>query len=107
MFFVYTSREAALKEIWQYETGSLAYGCGLKSFKITKKKLVMETFGRCPKEATEYPGPGKFMVDDMTRTTFRFNGKRFTKRQTKFLSVPTRDVKNYQALVQVAEERSN
>ena len=32
LFYIYTMRNGKLKQIWQYETGSYADGCGLQSF---------------------------------------------------------------------------
>ncbi|HKR22544.1 MAG TPA: hypothetical protein VJS17_08115, partial [Pyrinomonadaceae bacterium] len=73
-FYVYEARKRCLQQIWEYETGSLAYGCGLKSFAAKPKQIVMELFGRCRKPKQESPGRGKFLIEDMTRVSFKFNG---------------------------------
>lgn len=94
--------ESGLKEIWHYETGDKAYGCGLKSFTARPKQIVMELFGRCSRPAQESPGPGKFLIDDMTRLTFKFNGRRFVRHKIEFISTATNDTKNYKPEIVVS-----
>jgi hypothetical protein len=95
LIYIYAAHRGKLQRQWRYETGSLAYGCGLKSLSMEDRKIVVETFGRCPRSAKDYPGSGKFVIGDMTRSVFRFNGRRFTRRRLEFISTPERDVKNY------------
>lgn len=94
-FYIYTSRNGKLKNIWQYETGSYAYGCGLKSFVVGNKQMVMELFGQCASQAMERPGPERFVVEDLTFILFEFNGRRFIPKQTEFLDEPPHSVKNW------------
>jgi hypothetical protein len=57
LFYIYSKRNGKLKNIWQYETGSYAYGCGLKSFSLRGKQVVLELTNGCTKEVVSYPGP--------------------------------------------------
>jgi hypothetical protein len=101
LFYIYAARKHGLKRIWRYETGSYGYGCGLKSFSVENKQIVLETFGRCPKEASEDPGTRKFNVEDETRLVFRFDGRRVVRSELKFISSPARDVKNYNPEIRI------
>lgn len=101
LIYIYAVRERKLQTPWQYETGSLAYGCGLKSLSVQKKQIVVETFGRCPRSARDYPGPAKYVIENLTRSVFRFNGRRFTRRSLEFISAPARDVRNYKPEIQI------
>jgi hypothetical protein len=65
LFYIYSRHNGKLKNIWRYETGSYAYGCGLKSFTLGNKQIVMELFGQCASQVTGY-------------TVFEFDGSRFT-----------------------------
>lgn len=85
LFYIYTKHNGKLKNVWQYETGSYAYGCGLKSFTFRDKQIVMELFGHCLTPVKDYPGrPGKFMSKDLTSIVVQFEGNRFT--QSEFLN---------------------
>ncbi len=101
LFYIYAARKHGLARIWRYETGSYGYGCGLKSFSVENKQIVVETFGRCPKKAIEDPGMGKFKVEDETRLVFRFDGQRVVRSALKYLSTPARDLKNYNAEIRI------
>jgi hypothetical protein len=101
LFYVYTMREGKLKKVWQYETGSNAYGCGLKSLTVQGTWLLFELFGHCPVTAIDDPGPTKFMIDDLTYVLFEFNGKRFVRHSTEFVSTPSSDVKNHEPQIRI------
>lgn len=95
LLFVYEYRKGSIRKIWEYETGSMAYGCGLKSLTISEKQVVVEMFGQCWKPASSFEGSGKFLVRDLTRAVFNFNGRRFIKASTEVTAAPARDVRNY------------
>ena len=101
LFFIYTIRGDEWKEIWQYETGSLGYGCGLKSLTVLNKQLVLQMFGRCsqPKETEKQ----KFMVTDTTLANFSFNGTRFVKTDSVVIPAPAREVKNFDAKIHIID----
>ena len=78
LFFIYSKNaEGKLKELFQYETGTYAYGCGLKSLTLEGGEVQIELFGRCPEPGREYPGPGKYMVKDLTQVGFLYHEKGF------------------------------
>lgn len=101
LFYVYAAHKRKLQTLWRYETGSLAYGCGLKSFSLSEKQITVETFGTCPHSARDYPGPAKFVIENTTRSVFRFNGRRFVRRKLRFISGPAVDVKNYEPEIRI------
>ena len=102
LFFIYSKNaEGKLKELFQYETGSYAYGCGLKSLTLEGEEVRLELFGRCPEPAREYPGPRKYMVKELTQLTFRYHEKGFLSTPTNFVSTDVVDVKNYKPEVHI------
>lgn len=103
LFYIYQSYKTGLKTIWQYETGSTAYGCGLKSVILTKKLIVVEMFGQCWEPASSFTTSGKFMVRDVTRSVFHFNGKRFVKRSTEVIAAPVKNLRSYTPELHILE----
>jgi hypothetical protein len=103
LFYIYTYGESGLKKIWEYETGSMAFGCGLKSLLVARNSIVLELFGRCAQPAGSYEAAAKFMIADTTRLKFVFNGKQFVKQLTEVTAVPPRNVVNYEAPIEIAE----
>ena len=104
LFFIYSiNADGKLKELFQYQTGSYAYGCGLKSLTLAGREVRLELFGRCPRPGMEYPGPGKFMVQDLTQLVFRHHEKGFLSTTTEFVTTDVVDVKNYKPKVYINE----
>ena len=101
IFYIYKVADGKLKPIWQYETGSYAYGCGLKSFTIAGKQLVLELFGNCPTESIGERGPSKFVVEDLTFILLEFDGQRFARQWTEFFDTPPNHVKNYEPAIRI------
>ena len=101
LFYVFTMRNGKPKSIWQYETGSTAYGCGLKSFTIAGRQIVLELFGRCPKQAMEDPGSSKFLVEDLTFILLEFDGQRYAQQSIEFFDTSPTDVKNYEPAIHI------
>lgn len=64
LFYIFSRRNGKLKNIWRYETGSYAYGCGLKSFTLGDKQIVVQLSDRCASQRMAY-------------TVFDFDGGRF------------------------------
>lgn len=100
LFYVYASSQN--KPLWQFETGSLGYGCGLKSFTVKDKKVTMDLFGQCFDEK-DLSATGKFLVNDTTRLMFGFNGKKFVEEKKEFVSVPVRSVLSYRPEISINE----
>lgn len=102
LFFIYSiNAEGELKKLFQYETGSYAYGCGLKSLTLSGTEVRMELFGRCPRPAMNYPGPGKFMVQDRTQLSFRYVGNGFRATETRFVTSDLTDVTTHKPEVHI------
>lgn len=104
LFFIYSKNaEGKLKELFRYETGSYAYGCALKSLTLGGEEVRLELFGRCPEPGREYPGPGKYMVKDLTRLVFQYQEKGFLSTTPRFVSTDVVDVRNYKPEVHINE----
>jgi len=101
LFYIYTQVNGQLITLWQYETGTYAYGCGLKSFTISNRQLVLELFGRCPEQRAENPGASKFLTKNSTFVLFEFDGQRFERKMTEFFDSSIVDVKNYEAPIYI------
>jgi hypothetical protein len=101
LFYIYTVHQNKLKPIWQYETGSIKYGCGLKSFTVKNRKIIMELFRRCSNVRDE--SGAAFQAEDITRFTFVFNGRKIVEERGEFISAPERDTKNYKPEISISE----
>jgi hypothetical protein len=96
LIYIYTMGNGKLRNLWQYETGSYADGCGLKTFTLGNKEIVMQLFGRCANQAMDYPGPGKFMIEDLTFIVFQFERGRFITKTIEYIPDGLRNVKNWE-----------
>ena len=103
LFLVFRNHRGSLKEIWRFETGSYAYGCGLKSLAMMKKQITVQMFGKCANPELGYNGPAKFLVGDTTLSNFRFSGGWFVKRETEFFYAPIKDVKNFEPQIHIID----
>lgn len=101
LFYIYSVHNGKLKNLWRYETGSYADGCGLKSFTLGNKQIVMELFGRCTMPAIDYLTSGKFVVEDLTFMVLEFDGNRFITRTIEYIPEPSRNVKNYKPEIRI------
>lgn len=108
LLFIYSiNAEGQMKKLFQYETGSYAYGCGLKSMTLERKQVRLEVFGRCPRPGMEDTGPGKGLVEDLTQLVFWFSNKGFIRTKMEFISLGLRDVSNYAADISIKAEPAN
>jgi hypothetical protein len=73
----------------------MAYGCGLKSFTVMNEEISLEMFGHCWEPAGSFELSGKFIVRDLTRAVFHYNGRRFVKKLTEITAAPAKDLRNY------------
>jgi len=103
LFYVYSVRNGKLRQLWQYETGSNAYGCGLQSLTVNGKQFVFELFGRCPKNGTNEANTQKFIAQDVTFVQFEFDGQRFVRKNIEIVPTASRSIRNYQPHVEVYE----
>lgn len=103
LFYIYMAHQNKLEPVWQYDTGSLGYGCGLKSFTVKNRKITLELFGRCFDERKKSLVTEKFRIEDTTRFTFGFKGKKFIEEKKEFITVPERSVLNYESEIRINE----
>lgn len=103
LFYIYSLEKNKLKSLWRFESGSLAYGCGLKSFTVKDKKITMELFGRCFDKTKKSLSMNKFQVKDTTRLTFGFDGKKIVEERKEYISTDVRNVMNYRVEISINE----
>lgn len=101
LFYIYTVHQNKLKPIWQFETGSMKYGCGLKSFVVKNRKITMELFRKCSNVRDE--SGATFRAENITGFTFVFNGGKIVEEKREFISAPERDTRNYHPEISISE----
>lgn len=108
LLFIYSINAAGrVRELFQYETGTYGYGCGLKSLMLEREKVSLALFGRCPRPAMQDPGPGKGLIKDLTHLAFSFTQKGFIQTEREFVSTPVTDVSAYEAEIYIHQEPAN
>jgi hypothetical protein len=98
LFYIYSMEQNKLSLISQFEFGSTAYGCSLKSFTIKDKKIIVTQFGRCSKDSTKDENDSyscKFCVKDRTTTVYKIKNNSLIKESTKVIETPETNVMNY------------
>lgn len=100
LFYIYAVRNGRLKNLWQYETGRYGYGCSLKSLILSKNQLVLELYGRCPKQGMDYLGASKFVVEDLTFILFEFDGRRFKQKSIEFFETSI-NVRDFESTIRI------
>ena len=96
-----------VKQQFRLETGSYAYGCGLKSVTLGRNDVKVELFGHCEEPAMSDVGEAKFFIKDRTQLAYRFTDKGFIQTTTEFIKTDFTDVMNYKAELHFAEEPAN
>lgn len=104
LFYIYTLNEGQLKEIWQFETGTYVYGCGLKSFTTRNEQIELELFGRCVDESETSGGSRPSVIDKLTRLEFCFDGERFVAQRKRVVPIPVGDDANYETQIRISDE---
>lgn len=107
LYYIYSAHQKKLKLIWRIETGSLAYGCGTKSFATQNQQIILETFRDCqikgavldnefdPQEMT------KFDAKKYTRLIFGFNGQTFVPESREVFLYSEGSVMNHRAKINI------
>ncbi len=95
LFYIYTVKNHKLKPIWQYETGSYAHGCGLKSLTISNREIVLELFGECTYR-NEKAGEPKATVKNATFIVLEFDGRGFRQRSSEIVEAAPTQVPEYE-----------
>ena len=101
LFYIYTMRNGMLKPIWEYETGSYAEGCGLRSVTLWEKQINLMLFGECPKSAMDPPSPTNLMSGGFTFILLEFDGRRFTQKSTDYFTTPPTDLRGYEPVINI------
>jgi hypothetical protein len=101
LFYIYTVQGTKLKPIWQYETGSYAHTCSLKTLTISGRQLVLELFGHCTGSQQEDSGPSKLMVNALTFVLLQFDGQAFRQQSKEVIETSPTNVSEYEPAVRI------
>jgi hypothetical protein len=100
VFYIYTVKNRQLKPIWQYETGSYAHGCGLKSLTLSGTQIILELFGDCTKQIDD-PRASEFIVKKSTFILLEFDGRGFRQQSSEVVEISPTRVTNYQPRIRM------
>jgi hypothetical protein len=107
-FYFFSIKGRKLTLLSRIETGSLAYTCGLKSFVLRNRSIVLEAFRKCSFDGLSLmsaydgdEGGNKFIAREFTRLKFEFNGTGFVLKTRELHPNPDLDVKNYRAAISI------
>ncbi len=111
LFYFYSIQKGRPKLLWRIETGSIGYGCGLKSFAAGSHGVTLEVFKDCRLEGASLVNeddskecPSKFCAQVFTRLRFEFENGTFALKQREVLPNARENVQNYMATVRVGDE---
>jgi len=107
--YFYFARNDRPKLLGHFELGSLAYDCGLKSFKLNAGSLSVETFRACRFNGVQFlpiegsdDSAGKFTSNRSTKFWLRFDGSKFVQQKREIVRYKERQsFMNYQPNVEV------
>lgn len=100
LFYIYTAHNRQLKAIWQYETGSYARGCGLKSLTLSRGQITLELFGDCTNQMDD-PSESKSVVKNSTFIIWEFDGRQFRQRSSEVVEISPTRVTNYEPRIRI------
>ena len=102
LFYIYSIRNGRLKTLWQFETGTYGYGCGLKSLAVNGKDLVVGMFGEgCPKTEPRTLLHEKYVDEHQTYLHFQYDGQKFVQRQRELVPTTAVSVKDYKPEIKI------
>ena len=96
LFYIYTFKDGKPKPVWQYETGSYANGCGLKSLTISRQDILVELFGHCTQKVLEDPYQSGFVAYDSTFILFEFDGRSFQPQSSEIVKTSPVSVEHFE-----------
>lgn len=100
IFYIFTGQNQTLKQMWQYETGSYARGCGLKSLTIAGRQITVELFGDCSNR-TEDPNATPFISKNLTYIIWEFDGRVFKQQSSEVSEASPTRVSSYQPGIRI------
>jgi hypothetical protein len=101
LFYIYTLRNGRLKQLWQFESGTYAYGCGLKSLTVNGKELVVEMFGEGCHNPRSKSQRYEYIAEHRTFLYFQFDGQGFLQRPGEFAVMPAANVRDYEPEIRI------
>jgi len=111
LFYFFGANSRKVIFLTRIETGSMAYTCGLRSFVINKRTLVLESFRRCGFNGVSLNSAndadekgGKFIANEFTRFTLKFDKRKFVLKKRELLPNSENDVKNYPSRISITNE---
>ncbi len=111
LFYFFSVSHGRLTLLSRIETGSIAYTCGLKSFVLKERTLVLEAFRLCSFDGVALKNAydaenrgGKFIAKEFTRFTLEFDRREFVAKKREVLPNPEIDVKNYRVKINISND---
>jgi hypothetical protein len=110
LIYVYSGRRNKPALFWHIETGSHAYGCGLKSLVVNGRNITLELFTSCHFEGMTFRSErteemlGKFGAKTYTRFDFESGGKGVVLKGREVFPFPQGDTKNYPSEISVSDD---
>lgn len=107
LLYVYSSKNRKPVLIWQFELGSQAYTCGLKSLTVKEMKIYFDVFDNCfEKNGKLEDQPdgntrGKGLSFGVTEFIYRYDGKSFVREKTQFGQPQRFEHRGYSALISI------
>ena len=106
LVYIYTS-DKNLKQVWQYETGTLLKGCGLKGLTVNRKQFLVELFGRCPQQGkTEDSGQVHGTVYESTFVLYEFNRNTFVLKSLELVQLGEVEVMGHEPEIRIYDSAS-
>lgn len=114
LIYFYSARAGKPALLWRFETGSLGYGCGLKSLAAGAGAVTVEVFNDCRFEGVSLDrknGPPddrpqfKFGTDHaFTRFRFEFDGRAFALKKREVFPHPQDEARNFEPEIRVGND---
>lgn len=114
-FYVYESGGRKPRLFWRVGSGSLAYGCGLKTLTVRGRHIIIEVFKDCDFDAGAFGSDDrkgkeeaepiyKFESKEFTRFSFESDGRKVSLKGREVFPYPKGDVMNYRSEISISDE---
>ena len=104
--YFYSSDYGKPQLIGEIKTGSIAYGCSLKSFTVKDKKIYVEQFGRCVNDSakdTDTIYACKFCVKDEVHSVYSIDKNQLKRESADIFETKPVKVMNTPAFISINE----